>query len=71
MTIISKYFQPAHGNPLRCADGETICATVVALIIFIADERNNAFGSWRDAAKPQLVDFVGVHHLDIKQEDAS
>ena len=55
----------AHGNPLRCADCETICATVVALIIFIADERNNVFGSWREAAKPQLVDFVGAHFPDI------
>ena len=45
MTIISKYFQSAQCNPLRCADCETICATVVARIIFTADERNNAFGS--------------------------
>ena len=38
--------KPAHGNHLRCADCETICATIVALIIiFTADERNNAFGS--------------------------
>jgi hypothetical protein len=68
MTIISKYFQSAHCNPLRCADCETIGATIGAIIIFIADERNNAFGSWHRTAKPQLVDFVGAHHKMIEDQ---
>jgi hypothetical protein len=37
MTIISKYFQSAHCNPLRCADCETLRATIGDTIIYITD----------------------------------